>query len=235
MHELVEKQAKEDPGRSAVISWDGAFTYQDVSSKSDQLAAHLLSIGVKIGSIVPLCFEKSRWTVVTVLAVMKSGATFALMDPSQPEGRLRTIVEQTGASTIITSKLQEDLGCRIAPSATRVTLSDEHFDSFDTSPSLPSVPPSANLYIQFTSGSTGKPKGVIITHQNYSSGAIPRADIVGYRSHSRVLDFASYAFDVCIDCMLCTLSVGGCLCIPSDADRVNDLSGAIRKIGRAHV
>ncbi|KAI1474877.1 non-ribosomal peptide synthase [Daldinia eschscholtzii] len=237
MHELVEKQAKEDPDRSAVNSWDGAFTYQDVSSKSDQLAAHLLSVGVKIGSIVPLCFEKSRWTVVAVLAVMKSGATFALMDPSQPEGRLRTIVEQTGASTIITSKLQEDLGCRIAPSATRVTLSDEHFDSYDTSPSLPSVPPSANLYIQFTSGSTGKPKGVIITHQNYSSGAIPRADIVGYRSHSRVLDFASYAFDVCIDCMLCTLSVGGCLCIPSDADRVNDLSGAIRKmnVNMAHM
>ncbi|KAF3065948.1 Nonribosomal peptide synthetase 4 [Daldinia childiae] len=237
MHELVEKQAKEDPNRPAVNSWDGAFTYQDVSSRSDQLAAHLVSVGVKIGSIVPLCFEKSKWTVVAVLAVMKSGATFALMDPSQPEGRLRTIVEQTGASTIITSKLQESLGHRIAPNATHITLSSEQFSSYNTSPSLPSVPASANLYIQFTSGSTGKPKGVIITHENYSSGAIPRAEIVGYRAHSRVLDFASYAFDVCIDCMLCTLSVGGCLCIPSDADRVNDLSGAIRKmdVNMAHM
>ncbi|KAI1643091.1 non-ribosomal peptide synthase [Daldinia loculata] len=237
MHELVEKQAKEDPSRPAVNSWDGAFTYQDVSSKSDQLAAHLVSVGVRIGSIVPLCFEKSKWTVVAVLAVMKSGATFALMDPSQPEGRLRTIVEQTGASTIVTSKLQESLGHRIAPSATHITLSSEQFSSYNTSPSLPSVPASANLYIQFTSGSTGKPKGVIITHENYSSGAIPRAEIVGYRAHSRVLDFASYAFDVCIDCMLCTLSVGGCLCIPSDADRVNDLSGAIRKmdVNMAHM
>ncbi|KAI1801775.1 non-ribosomal peptide synthase [Daldinia bambusicola] len=237
MHELVEKQAKQYPDRPAVNSWDGAFTYQDVCSKSDQLAAHLLSVGAGLGSIVPLCFEKSRWTVVAVLAVMKSGATFALMDPSQPEGRLRTIVEQTGASTIITSKLQEELGRRIAPSATHVVLSGEQFDSYNTSASLPSVPPSANLYIQFTSGSTGKPKGVVITHENYSSGAVPRSDIVGYRAHSRVLDFASYAFDVCIDCMLCTLSVGGCLCIPSDADRVNDLSGAIRKmnVNMAHM
>ncbi|KAI8959910.1 non-ribosomal peptide synthase [Daldinia sp. FL1419] len=237
MHELVEKQANENPDRSAVNSWDGAFTYQDVSSKSDRLAAHLVSAGVNIGSIVPLCFEKSKWTVVAVLAVMKSGATFALMDPSQPEGRLRTIVEQTGASTIVTSKLQEGVGRRIAPNATHITLSDEQFGSYNTSLSLPSVPPSASLYIQFTSGSTGKPKGVIITHENYSSGAIPRAEIVGYRAHSRVLDFASYAFDVCIDCMLCTLSVGGCLCIPSDADRVNDLSGAIRKmnVNMAHM
>lgn len=237
MHELVADQANKDPGRPAVHSWDGAFTYGEVNSKSDQFAAHLVSLGVKIGSIVPLCFEKSRWTVVAVLAVMKSGGTFALMDPSQPEGRLRTIVEQTGATTIVTSKLQEDLGRRIAPNATRITLSGGHFSTYDTSSSLPSVPASTNLYIQFTSGSTGKPKGVIITHENYSSGAIPRADIVGYRAHSRVLDFASYAFDVCIDCMLCTLSVGGCLCIPSDADRVNDLSGAIRKmnVNMAHM
>ncbi|KAL7629849.1 hypothetical protein AAE478_001372 [Parahypoxylon ruwenzoriense] len=237
MHELVADQANRDPSRPAVHSWDGVFTYQDVHSKSDQFAAHLVSIGVRVGSIVPLCFEKSRWTVVAVLAVMKSGAAFALMDPSQPEGRLRTIVEQTGASTIVTSELQENLGSRIAPNAKRLALSNEHFGSYDTSSPLPSVSASTNLYIQFTSGSTGKPKGVAITHENYSSGAIPRADIVGYRAHSRVLDFASYAFDVCIDCMLCTLSVGGCLCIPSDADRVNDLSGAIRKmnVNMAHM
>ncbi|OTB03879.1 hypothetical protein M426DRAFT_321365 [Hypoxylon sp. CI-4A] len=230
MHELVAEQASKGPDRPAVDSWDGTFTYQDVNSKSDQFAAHLVSAGVKIGSIVPLCFEKSKWTVVAVLGIMKAGGTFALTDPSQPEGRLRTIVEQTGATVIITSKIQEDLGRRIAPNATRIALSDDNWSSYDTSSSLPSVPASTNLYIQFTSGSTGKPKGVVITHANFTSGAVPRAEIVGYRSHSRVLDFASYAFDVCIDCMLCTLSVGGCLCIPSDADRVNDLSGAIRKL-----
>ncbi|XXG95223.1 hypothetical protein Hte_001483 [Hypoxylon texense] len=237
MHELVTEQAAKDPSCPAVYSWDGTFTYGDVDSKSNQFAAHLVSAGVRRGSIVPLCFEKSRWTVVAVLGVMKAGGTFALMDPSQPEGRLSTIVEQTGATTIVTSELQDNLGRRIAPTATHITLSSDQFSSYNTSSNLPPVPASTNLYVQFTSGSTGKPKGVVITHANYSSGAVPRADIVGYRAHSRVLDFASYAFDVCIDCMLCTLSVGGCLCIPSDADRVNDLSGAIRKmdVNMAHM
>ncbi|KAI0173154.1 peptide synthetase [Hypoxylon sp. FL1284] len=237
MHEIIAEQATTHPNRPAVNSWDGTFTYEDVNSMSDQFAAHLVLTGVRLGSIVPLCFEKSRWTVVAVLGVMKAGGTFALMDPSQPEGRLSTIVEQTGATIIVTSKLQESLGRRIAPGAAHVTLSADSFSNYDTSSSLPSVPASTNLYIQFTSGSTGKPKGVVITHANYTSGAVPRADVVGYRAHSRVLDFASYAFDVCIDCMLCTLSVGGCLCIPSDADRVNDLSGAIRKmdVNMAHM
>ncbi|RYP70205.1 hypothetical protein DL771_005592 [Monosporascus sp. 5C6A] len=209
-----------------------------VDSLSDRLAAHLVSLGVGIGRNVPLCFEKSRWTAVAVLAVMKAGGTFVLMDPSQPEGRLRTIVQQTGANIVMTSKLQEDLGSRIAEGATRVTVSDDHVASYNSNISeLPTVPSTTNLYIQFTSGSTGRPKGVLITHENYTSGAVPRAEIVGYRAHSRVLDFASYAFDVSIDCMLCTLSVGGCLGIPSDSDRVNGLSGAIRtlKVNMAHM
>lgn len=237
MHDIIERQAQERPEDLAVESWDGNFTYHDVSSLSDLLASKLVSLGISPGSNVPLCFEKSRWTVIAVLAVMKAGGTFALTDPSQPEGRLRTIVEQTNATVLITSKLQEDRGNRIAPEATRLTLTHQLLDEIQTPLALPKVSSTTNLYIQFTSGSTGKPKGVVISHTNYTSGAVPRAEAVGYKQHSRVLDFASYAFDVCIDCMLCTLSVGACLCIPSDADRINDLSGAIRKmrVNMAHM
>ncbi|KAI1200699.1 peptide synthetase [Nemania serpens] len=237
MHDLIKEQARTRPDDLAIESWDGSFTYHDVDRLSDLFAAKLAALGVAPGANVPLCFEKSRWTAIAVLAVMKSGGTFALTDPSQPEGRLRTIVEQTGATVLITSKLQEDLGSRIAPDATRLTLTQQLLDDVQEPVELPAVPPSTNLYTQFTSGSTGRPKGVVISHVNYTSGAVPRAEAVGYTSHSRVLDFASYAFDVCIDCLLCTLSVGGCLCIPSDADRVNDLSGAIRKmsVNMAHM
>lgn len=230
MQDFVKEQAQREPSRPAINSWDGDFTYHDVDHKSDVLASHLVSVGVRPGVNVPLLFEKSRWTSVAVLAVMKTGGTFALMDPSQPEGRLSTIVEQTGASVIVTSELQADYGRRIAPGITHVIVSESQFATYTTDQALPVVSPSTNLYIQFTSGSTGKPKGVVITHENFTSGAVPRGEIVGYRPHSRVLDFASYAFDVCIDCMLCTLAVGGCLCIPSEAERVNDLSGAIRRM-----
>ncbi|OLN95333.1 Nonribosomal peptide synthetase 4-like protein 2 [Colletotrichum chlorophyti] len=231
MQDIIAEVASNGPDRPAVESWDGNFTYGEVEKLSNRLARHLVQRGVKVGSTVPMCFEKSRWTTVALLAVMKAGAAFALTDPSQPEARLRTIVEQTGASIVVTSQMQSELGRRIAPEGTIVIVSDETLrqDSLELASELPQIPPSSPLYIQFTSGSTGKPKGVMISHENFTSGAIPRGWAVGYRAHSRCFDFASYAFDVSIDCMLCTLAAGGCLCIPSDEDRMNDLSGAIRK------
>ncbi|KAF2706198.1 nonribosomal peptide synthetase 6 [Pleomassaria siparia CBS 279.74] len=235
MHEIISEQAALQPDKIAIEAWDGSLTYSQVERFSDDLASNLLLLEHAPQPIIPVLFEKSRWTIVAVLAVMKAGACFALLDPAQPEGRLRVIVQQINANLVVTSNTQATLAARIAPSATIIPISETKFEKLyspvveqQPKTSLPTVSPSAPLYIQFTSGSTGLPKGCIISHSQYTSGALPRAYDVGYRTHSRVLDFASYAFDVCIDSMLCTLAHGGTLCTPSEERRMNDLSGAMR-------
>ncbi|PGH05896.1 hypothetical protein GX51_02677 [Blastomyces parvus] len=242
IHDIFMENARKYPNRQAVVSWDGELSYGEVDRFSTLLAIHLIELGVKVGKAVPLCFEKSKWTVVAVLAIMKSGGALVLTDPSQPEARLQTIATEVGADLMLTSKQQEELGHKILPHGTVLVVSHDFFleskESILTpSSALPSVPGCSPLYIIFTSGSTGKPKGVVISHTNYTSGALPRAEAVGYGPHSRVLDFPSYAFDVSIDCMLCTLAQGGCVCVPSEDDRVNNLSGAIRnmQVNMAHM
>ncbi|KAJ5767063.1 uncharacterized protein N7511_004679 [Penicillium nucicola] len=239
IQDMISEKAQSQLERPSVVSWDGEMTYAQLEERSTWLAKHLVQLGLRIGRAVPLCFEKSMWTIVGVLAVMKAGGALVLMDPSQPEGRLSTIATEVNAEFILTSELQTGLGSRIVPDGTQIVVGPTLFKTQPELPSviLPIVPASSALYIQFTSGSTGKPKGVVISHSNYTSGAVPRAAAVGYGEHSRVLDFPSYAFDVSVDCMLCTLANGGCICVPSEDQRVNDLSGAIRSmsVNMAHM
>ena len=234
MHDIISDRAKRHPDKEAISSFDGSLTYGQVDRYSTFLAGLLKTeLGVALHDFVPVCFEKSRWTIVAVLAVMKSGAAMVLMDPTLPLARLQNMAEQVGAKVMVSSSKQNDLSKFILPTGKFVTVDPNTFTSLSgpeapVTVRLPKVPASALMYIIFTSGSTGTPKGVKISHQTYTSSAFPRAQAVGYTEESRVLDFASYAFDVSIDSMLLTLANGGCLCIPSDEDRLNDINSVMR-------
>lgn len=221
------------PEKIAIDSWDGTLTYAQIDQYSTFVACSLKELGVKLHDILPVCFEKSRWTIVAVLAVMKVGATLLMTDPTLPLARLQNMAEQVNAKVIMTSRDQKQFSQSIVPNGNIMVVEKDVFGRLPSSyvgTKLDAVPPSALMYIIFTSGSTGTPKGVMLSHETYTSSAIPRAKAVGYTEESRVLDFAAYAFDVSIDSMLLTLGNGGCLCIPSDEDRLNDINGAMRKM-----
>lgn len=231
MQDMVAERACEYPDKVAIDSWDGSLTYGQIDQWSTSVACSLKEMGVELHDVLPVCFEKSRWTIVAVLGVMKAGATLALMDPTLPLARLQNMAVQVGAKSMVSSRKQYELSLTIMPTGNHFVVEEAAFTNSANSPSifdLPAVPSSALMYIIFTSGSTGTPKGVKISHETYTSSAIPRAKAVGYTPESRVLDFASYAFDVSIDSMLLTLGNGGCLCIPSDEDRLNDINEVIR-------
>ncbi|KAL4781623.1 hypothetical protein BJX76DRAFT_11798 [Aspergillus varians] len=233
MHEVVSEQARKFPNKEAICSWDGSLTYGEIDQYSSFVAFSLKELGVELHDVLPVCFEKSRWTIVAVLGVMKSGATFVLMDPTLPLARLQNIAQQVGAKMMLSSSMQQNLATSIMPDNKPFVVGAETFtdsSKLQSVPELSPVPSSALMYMIFTSGSTGTPKGVKLSHETYTSSAIPRAQEVGYTRDSRVLDFASYAFDVSIDSMLLTLGNGGCLCIPSDEDRMNDINGVIRSM-----
>lgn len=233
MHEEISRRSQTHPSKVAISSWDGELTYGQIEHYSDFVADSLSQSGVQLQDFVPICFEKSCWTIVAVLAVMKAGGTMVMMDPTLPLARLQNMASQVSAKTILSSSKQKEFSREILPIGDLVVVEGKSFTGIpgpEEITKLPSVPGSTLMYLIFTSGSTGTPKGVKISHESYTSSAFPRAKAVGYDEDSRVLDFASYAFDVSIDSMLLTLGNGGCLCIPSDEDRLNDINGAIRRM-----
>ncbi|TVY17240.1 Nonribosomal peptide synthetase dtxS1, partial [Lachnellula arida] len=230
---VFAERVSESPDATAVCAWDGELTYDQLDQFSTLLAGHLVSsgLGVGPGAIVPLYFEKSMWVPVAILAVMKAGAASVALDSTLPQHRLKSIVSQLSAKVILTSKLCAKLAAQITDSPTvEVGTTFDQFQLFQPIPQLPTVSPSSALYIVFTSGSTGVPKGATITHANFCSAIRHHQQQLGFERSSRVFDYTSYAFDVAWSNILHTLTVGGCLCIPSEDERTVDIVGSINRL-----
>ncbi|KAK5705834.1 hypothetical protein LTR17_021314 [Elasticomyces elasticus] len=198
---------------------------------STTLAYALVEAGVGPEVIVPLCFEKSMWTVVAMLGVMKAGGTSLALGTTLPEPRLRSVLETTKPSLIVASVSCQQLATRLlyTMDGQVILIGASHVADMraPSQSNLPLVRPSNSLYVVYTSGTTGVPKEVILTHANLSSAIHHQKDIYGYRSSSRVYDFASYAFDVAWSNVLYTLVCGGVLCIPSEHERRHNLADSI--------
>ncbi|CAA9959472.1 Nonribosomal peptide synthetase 3 [Pyrenophora teres f. maculata] len=227
IHDLFTEQAAARPDAPAICAWDGEMTYGELDALSSKLAGHLIQLGVKPEDVVPLCFEKSIWTVVAMLAVLKAGGAFVPLDPDHPASRHEDIFRQTGAQVVVASA--QHSARWIGTNHQVVTVNAGSLEQLSTlvnTGSLPTKPESA-AYIMFTSGSTGTPKGVVLEHKAVVTGCLGHGRAFGITNLSRVLQFASFTFDACIAEIITTLLYGGCICMPSDSDRCNNLVQAI--------
>ncbi|KAJ5162695.1 uncharacterized protein N7500_004525 [Penicillium coprophilum] len=234
VHEMFEEKAQTQPNASAICAWDGDFSYAELDQLTTKLADRLSEMGIGHGVLIPLCFEKSMWTTVAMLGVLKAGGGFVMLDTLFPEHHLRLIVQQVKADLILSSVSNQELSLRLARNV--IPISRTFFINLDVQANrrlFPSLPSSV-MYVNFTSGSTGTPKGVILSHRNFASALYHQAQRLGFTKESRVYDFSSYSFDASISQTFTTLTAGGCLCVPMEQDRMNKLAQSIVSL-RANV
>lgn len=172
LHQVFEAQANSSPEAVAltyVPSGGGTvqqYTYAGLNARANQLAHHLLNLGVLPGDRVGLCLERSPELVVGVLGILKTGAAYIPLDPQSPAERLNYMMRDAHATALVTSAALEqqfpEAGCRI------VRLdADQPVLQRASSQNPPSqARPQDSAYVIYTSGSTGAPKGVVVSHAN---------------------------------------------------------------------
>ena len=245
MHELVEAKVQDIPNTEAICAWDGTLAYVELNALSDVLARRLKHLGVQPGTYVPFAYEKSMWTVVATLAILKAGGAFVPLNPRDPSERLAEISQTVNARVIATSRafvsMFESLVDNVAiVSAETICLEERNGWSpdgrsinIDNATSQRLVTPDDPIFVLFTSGSTGKPKGMVHTHASICTHALIHGQAMAYDS-ARVLQFAAHTFDVAIMDIFTTLVFGGCICIPSEEDRRTNITGFINEMRIDH-
>jgi non-ribosomal peptide synthetase component F len=243
VHDLIVQRASMDRDQQAVCSWDGEFNYGELDDLSSELSSYLVahaSIGPEV--LVPVCFEKSKWAVVAMLAVLKAGGACVPLSPTHPIARLKGIIKDLGqhcARTILTSAssqhLFEDMKSTLVVDASLLSTLSTDSASTLTDPSPTKPTPNNVAFVITTSGSTGKPKEIVLEHAAICTSARDHGKMIKLGPHSRVLQFAAYTFDISLSDMFVTLIHGGCICIPSEHDRMNNLAAAIQKFNANQV
>ena len=231
--EVFEHQAALTPNAIAVIANDRQLTYRELDERSNRIARHLQSLGVKPETLVGIAMERSENLVVGLLAILKAGGAYVPLDPHHPKERLALVIEDSGMNIILTSagtrgNDQPDFGDVTILDVNDPMLSQGSRDA------VTSATTSRNLaYVIYTSGSTAKPKGVMVEHSNVLNFFTGMDRAIGC-DPGTWLAVTSVAFDISVLELLWTLTRGFKIVAHGD-DGTDSIADEIARHGVTHL
>jgi amino acid adenylation domain-containing protein len=160
VHELVADQARATPDATALIFDGERISYRELDARAGLLAGLLVAARVGDDAVVGVYLPRGVEMVVALLAALKAGAGYAMLDPEFPAARLRDMMTDV-AGTVIVSR--RDLAAERLRIPATVVFIDDPVRSVGPAASRLGQPEGAAC-VMFTSGSTGRPKGIVAPH-----------------------------------------------------------------------
>lgn len=195
VHRLFEQQVARRPNAVALVFDGQRMAYAELNRRANQLARCLQKLGACQESRVVIFVERSFEMIVGLLAILKAGSAYVPLDPRYPAERLAFLVEDAGASIVLT---QQHLADRWDGIETQLVVLDREHSRWETESdqNLPdNLTPDNLAYMIYTSGSTGVPKGVEVEHRGIVR-LLYGADYVQLDENQVILHLGALSFDV---------------------------------------
>ncbi|MEM9919816.1 MAG: amino acid adenylation domain-containing protein [Bacteroidota bacterium] len=221
--DLIEKQAEQQPESIALLYNEESWTYKDLEERSNQLANFLTAqYGLKARQPVCLLLERSPDFIVSVLAILKSGAYYIPVDPSYPDDRVRFMLSDSSCQLLLTRAQWAD-----AFKASNLTIVDPAQVAVQRArkerPAV-SIEPTQIAYCIYTSGSTGTPKACQIMHRNLLHYIQWANDFYFDQPQQGNWAFlTSVSFDLTVTSLFCSLARGRKFWIGRDDEDISIL------------
>ncbi|HEX5402667.1 MAG TPA: condensation domain-containing protein, partial [Pseudonocardiaceae bacterium] len=154
--ELFARAVASTPAATAVVFGGDRLSYAELDERATRLAGQLVAVGVRRGDVVGVLFERGIEFAVAVVAVVRAGAGYTLLDPEFPDQRLAGVLADIDVRVVVSA-------AALAHRLSGVTVVIDSGATVDVA--LPVAVPGDVACVMFTSGSTGRPKGVLAPHR----------------------------------------------------------------------
>ncbi|MCY8346954.1 amino acid adenylation domain-containing protein, partial [Bacillus haynesii] len=215
VHELFTRQAAKSPSATALITREGALTYQELDEWSNKIARTLQDRGIGPDLAVGIMIPKSTGLIAAILGTWKSGGAYVPIDLSYPDERKRYVLADSGAKLLITDRKAYH---QVPEGFKGEVLLIEDVREQDTTPILSAAEPDHLAYIIYTSGTTGEPKGVMVEHRGVAHTLQWRSAFYEFHDNDTALQLSSFSFDAFVTSMFAPLISGAQIVIPAEEE-----------------
>ena len=229
VHERFSLQARMSAQQPAVVDGLRSWTYGELNRHANQIARYMLAQGINRGDVIAVYAHRDATLVCAILAILKAGAVFFILDPAYPAARQIACIDgaeprawlHLEAAGALLPTVAEHVGkssfrCKLRLSAATEAILDRHLNDYAVDDPRVDIGPDDLAYVAFTSGSTGRPKGVLGRHGPLSHFLPWQEDVFELGYADRFCMLSSLSHDPLQRDIFTPLWLGATLCIPSD-------------------
>jgi len=221
--EQFEHQATNHPDKDAICFGQECYSFESLNNQVNQLAHYLVRKNIGPNNRVGILLKRSPEYVISVMAILKTGATFIPIPANYPEERILYMLQDSGASLLVGNS--ETLAI-VNTDIETISLDSvkEQVEKNSKSNLNCTIAKRSTAFIIYTSGSTGKPKGVVVSHESLAHYIDwTEKTYVKFDNLAMPL-FTSVGFDITLNAVFLPLVCGGTIHIYQEQEGHTDLA-----------